>query len=772
MVSDGNRAMKSSGSEIKGSLIWAVIAALIVSIAVVQNSVAAENAVNSEDGTAKETTGLEEVIVTATRRQEDLQSIPVAVTAFTGETLEELGVWEAPDLAKYTPSLNVQGPYRAVKPQFSLRGVVNNGVNANTVSAVGIYVDQVYLNSPVSQGVTLFDLERVEILRGPQGTLYGANTTGGAINFISRKPEVGAASNGYLEAEYGNYDTWRIDAAMGIPIGDAVAVRVAYTHRESDGYRENTFTNHDQAFYETDAIRGQLAWEISDDVDVLFAAYYAQTDSDIAYEQQGARDPTTFALCSNADILANRCVDYFGYSDANQNNGFYEAQSAINPADHVDVLGLSMNIHWDIGEIGVTSITAFNNNEYNSFDDLSMSPFDNAILQYESSGEQWTQEIRLSSDSGDRFSWILGYFFLTEDSDEYEVVHGLSLVPFFGERAAAFKTYNLDVDSNALFGDVSYRLTDRTTLRGGLRWTKEKKELDFFSAFSLTPGISLSRVPLDFAMANLLFPAYDLTNEESWSELTGQASIEYAFNDDVMVYARYARGFRGGNFDATSLGSGSTVDPEYVDSYEVGMKSEWLDHKLRLNVAAYYSDYTDQQVTTIIPPVVVLANAAESTIKGMEIEIQAAPTPAWMLSAGLSFMNAEFDEFIDPSGIDRAGNELENTPATTFFGIIRYEKELENLGTIAAQFDASFKGDFYFDFSNSPMSRQDSYWLANVRITYTSPTERYSISAWCRNLGDEKYYVNWFDGSGFTGSNMYTTGEPRTYGVTAGLYWK
>lgn len=714
---------------------------------------------------------LEEVVVTVTRRSENLQNIPVSTAVFTADAIERLGLGRAQDLVRQTPGLNVQGPYTSVKPQFSIRGIVNNAVNANAVSAVGIYVDDIYLNSPIAQGVEMFDLERVEILRGPQGTLYGANTTGGAISFVSRKPNPGDPWNGYIEAEGGNHGLWSGEGAVTIPLGDALAARVSASHRENRGYRRNTFTGSDQGFFDTDALRAQLAWNVSDDFRARLSFNYTNTDSDIAYEQQGARDPVSFAACSHAEVLARRCVDFFGYSDAAQNNGFYQGESLIDSTDHVVVRGTALTLEWRAPFGDLTSVTGFYNNAYQSFEDISMSPFDNADLQYDSSGEQWTWELRLASNGEGAFSWILGGFFLHEESNEFEVVQGESLASIFGVRSAAFKTYDLTVQDVALFADATYRITPRFALRGGVRWTDERKDVEFFSGIALTPGVVSQPIGLDFVNANLLFPSVDVDDARSWSEVTAHAAVELTVADGVMTYLSFARGFRGGNFDITSLGRGTPVDPEFVDTVEVGLKSMWLEKRLRLNASAYYSKYDDQQVTTVQAPVVVLANAASSTIKGLEIELQVIPTEQWFLSAGIGLMRARFDRFIDAGGIDRSGNRLENTPPVTFNALGRYEWPILKLGTLSVQVDASYKDDNFLDFSNSPESRQEAFWLTNARLEYRSPGERYQVALWGKNLGDERYYVNWFDGVNFTGSNMYSTGEPRTYGATLSVRW-
>jgi len=712
-----------------------------------------------------------DIVVTATKRTERLQDVPLSVAAFSGEVIDRLGVEQAGDLAAQTPGFNVQGPYTSAKPQFSIRGIVNNAVNANGVPAVGVYIDEVYLNSPITQGLPTYDLERVEVLRGPQGTLFGANTTGGAISFVSRRPDPADGFNGFIEAGLGNYGLRNVAGAIGLPIGDTAAIRLSGYYDDVDGYRRNTLTGSRQNFHETLALRGQISWEVTPDLKARFSFNYHKTDADIAYEQQGAQDPVTFAPCSSSSVLADRCIDFFGYSEKAVNDDFYSALSIIDSMDRTEVKGGALTIDWTLPFATLTSISALYHNEYDSFEDLSMSPFDNALLQYQSSGRQITQELRLTSAAQGPLKWIVGLYYLSEDSQEFEVVHGYSLAGFFGgARAAAFKTYDLDTKDYAAFADGSYEIVPGLTLRAGLRYTRETKEMDFYRAYSLTPGISASPVGQDFINNNLLFAEVDVSRNAKWSEFSGRASLDYKISDDVMVYGSYARGFRGGNFNMTSQSNGEVVDPEFVDTIEAGLKSQLLDRLLRFNLSGYYSKYDDQQVTTVRGAAVILSNAASSTIYGLEAELQATPMTGLLLSAGTSLMHAEFDEFIDSQGIDRSGNRLENTPSTTFNALARYEYPETTRGTFAVQVDTSYKSGHFLDLSNKPESRQDAYWLLNSRLEFIA-NNGFELALWAKNITGTKYYVNWFDGVNFTGGNMYSTGRPTTYGITGKFKW-
>ena len=712
---------------------------------------------------------IEEVVVTATRRAESMQDIPVSVTAFAEGELKTMNLVRAQDLADHTPGLNFQSVFTSANPQWSIRGVASNGFNSNTVSAVGIYVDEVYFNAPASQGTHLFDLERVEVLRGPQGTLYGMNTTGGAINFIPRSPS--DQFNAYLELGYGNYDQYRVDGAVGGPLGERVSGRVAFSKAESDGYRKNNLTGSDQAFYDTQAVRAQLNWEISADLTSRFSLHYAESEADVVFEQQGGRDPVTFAPCPVASIAKGGCVDFFGYSDAQQNPDFYEGAADYDSQDEVKTIGGALFLDWHLGSIVVKSITAYNRSEYDESDDNDMSPTDFLLVQFDSEAEQWTQEFRVTGNLNQKTDWLIGLFYFQEDNDEFEAGHGIISQFLAGiPRGGIFKKFDLETESVAVFGELTHDWTEQLSFRLGLRWTDEEKEVSYMNRFFATPGVSSAPVSQSFADANAIFGA-DFSHDEGWSEVSGHFSVDYVVMEEVLLYASYTRGFRGGNFDLGVFSTQGIVAPEKVEGFEIGVKSTWLDQRLRFNASLYRYDYTDQQVTTTQGLNITLSNAAESTNWGGEIEMLFLPVEGLTLRGGLAFTDAEYDVFIDGSGADRSGNELENTPSVTINGLARYEWDAFT-GTLSLQVDTSFKDDHFLDFSNSPLSRQDSYWLVNARAGYLIRNGMFELAAWVKNIGDEKYYRNWFDFAGSGGFNQYTTGAPRTYGVTAAIRWE
>jgi iron complex outermembrane receptor protein len=381
--------------------------------------------------------------------------------------------------------------------------------------------------------------------------------------------------------------------------------------------------------------------------------------------------------------------------------------------------------------------------------------------QWDSESDQYTQEVRLSSRSGSSLQWVGGVFVMREDmQDSY----------LFNVMPDGFwRDYESETSSESVFGQLDYAFTEAVSATAGVRYSQEKREFsnyraDVIDQSNYRPGVFLTREQLlDQATASLLAPT---ARSDDWSALSGRLSLNWRLTPDVLAYASAARGFRAGNFNggAFSLSELTTVDPEYATTAELGVKSEFLDGRARLNVAAFHSDYSDLQVVTTRDGVTNLSNAADATIKGGEIEFSIKPTPALLLNANAAFLKANYDTFISSRG-DFSGNELENSPRRSFqlFGL--YDVELAANRRLRFQLDGAYKGEVFQDFSNKPASIQEGYWLIGARIGYGPHDDSYEISLWGRNLGDTEYRRNWFDvaGLGFNGINK---GTPRTYGIT------
>jgi iron complex outermembrane receptor protein len=715
----------------------------------------------------------DEIVVTAMRRSESLQDVSASITALTGERIEELGLTNSQDLAAQIPGLNIMGPFGQSSPQISVRGVGNNGFSANSVSTVGVYSDEVYLNQSIGHGFQLFDLARVELLRGPQGTLYGANATSGALNYISRRPGQEASLEG--SGSYGDYGQLKFEGAGNLPLTDDLALRVAAASNSSDGYRRNTFLGTDAGFVDDFAWRALLSYAPGAQFDALLKLHGGRARNDGAqYEQQGVIDPLTFGFCDNARIAAGECMDFFGNFESRD---VYSAASDLAGHEDIDVFGATATANWDLGPVRLTSITAYEETDRDTQDELDGSPTDQFHDQIVSTAHQFSQEMRLTSDTEGALSWIVGAFYFKENADEFEPLPARAFGPGGLSGASAnlegvYRYFVSQTESVSAFGDARLELGGGLALLGGLRVTHESMDVDYEAAIFNADGTNAAtQFTLADARVRTLFPTIDRVESQEWDVATGRLVLEYKLNPDILIYGSVARGFRGGNFNSGALFADAEftlVDPEFVDAFELGLHSTFMRGAVTFNASVFAYDYTDQQVTTVIGGQQLLANAASSSILGGEAELTLRPSRDWLISLGASLLDATYDEFISPTGADLSGNDLENAPNLTFNGLISYTQHAFGDHELVWATDFSYKGDHYLDFSNNVLSQQEGFWLHNASLTFQPSDGHYRISVWGRNLWDEEYRVNWADLSGF-GFNLNTYGAPRVVGVTLGF---
>jgi len=442
------------------------------------------------------TTGIEEIVITTQKRAQNLQDVPISVTAITGDEIAELGIGESVDIAAQTPGLEIGFPSGETNtPAIFLRGVGLNDYNANSNGSVGWYMDEVYISQVTAQNFQLFDLERVEVARGPQGTLYGRNTTGGLVSFISKKPSHEEKS-GYFTAGYGKWNTVKIEGAYGGPITDTLAGRVSLAYNRADGYIDNEFPGgHDQNDANNWAGRWALDWDASENVSVLFNLHGAQNRSLSAqYEHQGTNDPGTGALCTTSQIEAdNFCVDALGYRDTRNNErGEYNKEGDLD----VDTLGTFLRVEAELGEMTLTSLTAYEWVDKLFEEETDASPNQLIEIDYLNDGWEFTQELRLARDT-DRYHWQAGLYYLQErvNVDNFldlfrtlrpliEAIDPVTYPGGFDPAGAAIgapaffsKTHYVQKDKSVgAFGQLDWDFTEK--LRGtiGGRFTWEKRD--------------------------------------------------------------------------------------------------------------------------------------------------------------------------------------------------------------------------------------------------------------------------------------------------------
>ncbi len=715
---------------------------------------------------------MEEVVVTSQRRAEDVQDINIAISVLDGSAIGALGISESIAIDNQIPNLIVdEVAGSGTQPIVFLRGVGLNDFSLNNSGPIAIYYDDVYLSSFSSQNFMLYDIERVEVLRGPQGTLYGRNATGGAINYLSNKPE--DFFSGYLTAGIGSYNARNIEGAVGGPITDTIKGRIAMARKVSDGFFENTLTNTDSNGADAWSAKTMLQIDPRDELSMLLRFRVDSNSTPFSqYERIEVLDAVTSQPCSLPDIKAGICVDALGYQDT---TSLYKG--SFNREEDIDrnVYGLSLNTSWDFEFSTLTSVTSYEWGDNYLPEESDASPNQLLEITLGADTKTFTQEFRLSG-STDLSKYIIGAYFLTEEVEQDQtadvfrelrpLVNLLSPInnpggfdpgglvagaPIFYSRTRN----DQDTDAYAVFGQFDWQLTDQLSLTAGLRYTKEDKEFNSVLVFE-EPGFTV--------------PGFDAERTFSDEDVSGKLAVNYALDDDSLFYASASKGFKSGGFNGGYLFSEEELvpfDSEILYSYEMGFKTTFFDRRARFNTAAFYYDYQDLQVYTLLVsggiPVSTLSNAANATVSGLEAELVVVPTENLFISMGLGYLESEIKDF-ESLGQDFSGNELARTPELSFNALVSYDFVLTGGAVITPQIDASYTGDHYFSTENDPLAQQDAYWIANMRLGYVSPDERYEVAMRVNNLFDEEYNVNINSLRDF-GFYQVVVGAPRSWGL-------
>lgn len=705
---------------------------------------------------------LQDVVVTAQRREQSILKVPLAVTAVTGRALEAKGITNSADLATAVPNLQVNSSFGETQPNFSLRGIsVANEYNSNQASPVGVYINDVYIASRVSQGMGLFDLDRVEVLRGPQGTLFGRNTTGGAINFVTKGPSLGA-SNGYAEAGYGSFNTFKAQGAGETTLADGqVGLRAAANYEVGDGQFHNVHPGGRDPD-STDTLQGRLslrARPTGSPLDIKITAY------------GGRNNP------SQAPV--------FGLPSSRQGLGFFEVNE--NRVGHfkTSAWGAAANIAYDLSpHLKFISITSYDGGREDLQQAADGSPLDILDIRWRSQFHQLSEEARLNY-TGDRLTLIGGVYYGWDGAVTDNLFNiGSALGP--GVNGGFFQHYRQERQSYAVFAQGDLNLTQRLVLTLGLRYTADRAQYQDGSAYLFAGDIGGTRTPL-FTTVPCQGPAgacaYDPAARYSLhgqnDAPTGRVSLTYNFDGGALAYVSYNRGYRSGAFNGggyTSSSGITFVQPETVNAYEGGVKGRFLDRRLTLAAAAFYYDYQNQQVQdTRAGPVSFLVNAPKSEVYGAEAEGALRVSPDLTLNGSIGLLHAQY-KTLTLQGTNLSGNDLPFAPHVT--AQLGFDWRLARIadGALALSSTVSYFGRQYFSpfntvnavgsAQNNAELQQKDYALANAALNWTR--DRLTLTAWADNLFEAKVYGYGLDlrGAGFP-YNFLVPNPPRTYGVRA-----
>ena len=712
----------------------------------------------------------DEIIVTAQKRAQNLQDVPIAVTALSSEALANQHVTDVMDLNALAPGLQIKTDDNAANPKIFIRGVGLNDFNPNTASAVAIYTDGVYIGSPLAQMSQFFDLDRVEVLRGPQGTLYGRNTTGGAINLISKRPS--QDWTGDASVEIGSFGSATTELAIGGPITSRLSFRAAGIYVVDDGYTNNRLTGRDGNDTDRGSARLSFAWTPSNNFDALvqFRAGRSRGGSILAYNRSlfpataAATGPDGF--CAPGLYTSGQCTDLAGY--ANTSSDLYAGDYHLEGRDEVDTYGGSATLSWNLGRATLVSVTGYDHAKRDDVEDTDAGPNDIVTARYRA--KQWaaSQELRLQSNGEGPATWVVGLYYAHDDLksnsdlDVFRIAN--SGVPAddlpFGIGVFAWP-FTQETKSYAGFGQVDYAVSKKLTATIGLRYSSDEKSFVYDALYSSAPD--------DPAAFSVFAQPFD--RSKTFSSLSGRLGLQYALTDDVNVYASYNRGYKSGGFfggqtvDDTTLGP---YDDEVVNAYEVGVKSELWGRRLRANVSAFYYDYQDLQVYTLIlqgiTTVQNFTNASNARIYGGEAELSASPIEGLDLSLGVSLLEATYQNFRS-AGIDYSGNTLPNAPKASVTASAEYKRALFN-GTGAAGIDATYRSKIFYDTRNVERLSDPERTFVNARLSWKTPAEHAEFGIFGRNVFDETNISDIIPIEGL-GFDLFSVGPPQSAGIFA-----
>lgn len=725
------------------------------------------------DAQAESGTLIEEVFVTAQKRAENLQQVPISITALSGDELREAGLRETRDLARLLPNVDIKNAFGNDFPVITIRGVGQVDTRPTSASSTAVHIDQVplALSSPAALAAQLFDIERVEVLKGPQGTLYGRNTTAGTINFIAVKPT--DTLDGFIDVRAGRFDNTRVEAALGGPLGDRVRVRIAGVTEHSNGWvtaRALSPSEKNKPWGGADryALRLTVDWDISEHTSISANAHGGQDRSQKQpYQFSGTVNPATRGRCSAIqqgyrDPLA--CTDFLGYSD--RDGDPYAGDYNFLGSYDSDSQGFALNARHEMSWATLTSIIGYDEVNRRLAEEPDANPFTSLHQSYAELMRQFSQELRLTSADTGNARWILGAIYL---DDQIRVGRDGNLF----DRAPVYLYMDAVQDgrSSALFGQWELPFHERWKVTAGARYTRDEKSYRYVR----WRNIIASSADVTWPDPPAGVPALDRSLGKSWNEVSGRLALDYRVSDDILTYASISRGYKAGGFPSGLTHTREQLvgyDPETVLAYEIGLKSFLFDRSLRLNLAGFYYAYRDMQVFTTIPQpppnpnTQLLTNAAESTVAGLEAEMLWKPTERFEVALAAGWLDASFDKFTySPDGVrDPTGNDLPNAPRFKTDSRAKYEVPLGGGSAVAASANYSWRDRTFFDLFNVPYLGEGSYGLVSARLAWTSSDKKIELALWGENLSDEVYLVDSFEGGGWLWD---TYGTPRTYGVSA-----
>ncbi|WP_176593415.1 TonB-dependent receptor [Sphingobium sp. EM0848] len=753
----------------------------------------------SEDA-ASRPGGVEEIVVTARRRAESLQDTPISISAVTSEGLAQRGIDNVTQIGDFTPNVkfNSSVPVSASNATAAIfiRGIGQNDYQLSADPGVGLYLDGVYISRGVGNVLDVLNVERIEVLRGPQGTLFGRNTIGGAVSVVTKKPadKLGAS----LDLTTGSFNRVQIKGSIDVPLADGVYTSLSGFYHMRDGYVKGTVPlAPDLGDTNTLAGRFALRLEPTSTLSINLAVDGTRSREKSAPNVMLAVDENAPAaqvwngvysgaagICTNlsnpARLSDTRCYNSQWAQAPYRHGGTFQTISdtfnnfgrrRYESASDLNIWGVSGTVEWKLGG-GITakSITAYRKVTGFWTRDSDHSPASIVQTKSDWKQDQFSEEFQLLGDAFDsRLNWVVGGYYSKESGNHKDLVNIIDAVFLSGAI--------LDGRSLAAFGQATFEIVHNLSLTGGIRWTEDKKTFDNGNQYVVEAGF-LTGLPFNpdgSGLQNgdpLMGPrARKTITDRAW---TPMASLSYRWSPEFLTYASYSQGFKGGGFTQRVFPPFANIPsfrPETSTTYEVGFKSDLLGRHLRLNGAAFVNDYDDLQITVndpILGFAPIIQNAAKARIKGVELELQARPTEELKLEAGLGYLDAKYRQ-VDiralNSGVTK-DTHLQNAPKWTLSAGASYDIDVVGVGKFTPRVDWSYRSTVYNDAVNSPLLIQNGYHLVNASIAYRDEPDTWLITLGVKNLTKQKYLGSGYVDS-FGGITEGAYGRPREWFLSA-----
>lgn len=787
---------------------------------------------------------LEEVVVTAQKREQGVNDVGITVNAFSGETIREMGVASAEDIAMLTPGLTVNETAATGVPAYTIRGVGFQDYTTSSSSTVGLYFDEVAIPYTVMSRGAIFDVQRVEVLKGPQGDLYGRNTTAGQINFVSNKPTEEFSAG--ISTTIANFGVVEAEGHVSGSLSEGVRGRVAFkTTQSSEGWQKSLTRDDELGEKDVTAVRALLDIDLNDAATLSLNVHYVDDQSDnkanTAYDGRDAglgqfsapHLPLDQYIIPGGDFF-EQTPPFYSTGDnraADWTNSYTSEETGktwnLRPRRDNQLFGGSAKLEWDLGDMTLTSLTAYDKFERAEANDWDGGAYNDSSNINTTDLEVFSQEIRLSG-GDESFNWIVGAYYSSDEMEEY--YHYFMSDSVYANAAAPFGVglfaptpikeldtkYSQETDSQAIFAHTEWQFAENWRLTTGVRWTNEERtwtgctfvaEDDTLGNFleaqfpvALSPGACGTVPDANPEFIGLLLAGFEVDGEMVSPEQVAayfqpytdtidednvmwKLGIDHSLSEDVLVYGTYSVGYKSGGFNGANSNTTLQLIPikeEKLTSLEVGFKATLLEGSMQLNGALFQYDYEDKQeqdrAVALVGNISGLTNVPESEITGAELDMQWSPAEGWMINAGIAWLDTEITDWM---AID--GAESSWTPDGS--GVVRFDASGLELAqspewsynllaqyewTLASGMVMRVAGDYVYQDSTTggsqPTDATDAYWVANARIGLSSADGNWSALLWARNITDEYYFPAAYTGG--NGPYVRSVGMPRTFGVT------